>query len=58
MLVDMKPIEEQLQELRERRSALDIRIQKLEALQQRRLQIRDKVRRINGVTAFPFPSAA
>jgi hypothetical protein len=54
----MKPIEEQLQELRERRSALDIRIQKLEALQQRRLQIRDKVRRINGVTAFPFPSAA
>jgi hypothetical protein len=46
MLVDMKPIEEQLQELRERRSALDIRIQKLEALQQRRLQIRDKVRRI------------
>jgi chaperonin cofactor prefoldin len=58
MLVDMKPIEEQLQELRERRSTLDIRIQKLEAIQQRRLQTRDKVRRINGVISFPFPSAA
>jgi chaperonin cofactor prefoldin len=58
MLVAMKSLEEQLQELRERRAALDIRIQKLEAIQQRRLQTRDKVRRINGVTSFPLPSAA
>ena len=57
-LVVMRPIGEQLKELRARRAALDVAIQKLEAVQQRRLQIQEKVRRINGAPAIPFRSAA
>jgi hypothetical protein len=47
-LIVMKPLNERLEELLQRRAALDVAISQLEDLQQRRLQIREKVRRING----------
>jgi len=54
MLMVVKSLDERLVELRDKRAQIDTAIQKLETLQQRRLQIRDKVRRINaGVLSFP-----